>query len=111
MRLGLESLEETAPDLVLIHDGARPFVSAAVITRVLAALDGAPGASAALPLVDTLKRDREAVPKHDHDESLGRLFRGSRQRRQPPTSAVGEDGGEARAAALARARATVSELL
>ena len=31
VRLGLESLDETAPDLVLIHDGARPFVSAGVV--------------------------------------------------------------------------------
>lgn len=59
VRLGLESLQETVPDLVLIHDGARPFVSPAVITRVLSALEDDPGAIAALPLVDTLKRDRE----------------------------------------------------
>ncbi len=53
---GLESLAESAPARVLIHDGARPFVSASVIDRVLAALDKAPGAIAALPVVDTLKR-------------------------------------------------------
>jgi 2-C-methyl-D-erythritol 4-phosphate cytidylyltransferase/2-C-methyl-D-erythritol 2,4-cyclodiphosphate synthase len=41
---------------VLIHDGARPLVSAAVIDRVVAALDSADGAIAALPVVDTLKR-------------------------------------------------------
>lgn len=55
VRLGLESFAGDPPDLVLIHDGARPFVSAAVIDRVLAALDSGPGAIAALPVVDTLK--------------------------------------------------------
>ena len=53
---GLESLAEEAPERVLIHDGARPFVSAAVIDRVLAALETSAGAIAALPVVDTLKR-------------------------------------------------------
>lgn len=59
VRLGLESLEKADPDLVLIHDGARPFVSERVITRILDALRDGPAAIAALPLVDTLKRDRD----------------------------------------------------
>ena len=41
---------------MLIHDAARPLVSAAVIDRVLAALDHHPAALPALPVVDTLKR-------------------------------------------------------
>jgi len=53
---GLESLAGAAPAQVLIHDGARPFVSAAVIDRVVAALAQSPGAIAALPVVDTLKQ-------------------------------------------------------
>ena len=56
VRRGLESLQSEAPKKVLIHDGARPLVSAAVIARVLAALEMAPGAIAALPVTDTLKR-------------------------------------------------------
>ncbi len=56
VRLGLESLAELAPDRVLIHDAARPFVDAATIDRVIAALEHAPGAIAAVPLSDTLKR-------------------------------------------------------
>ena len=56
VRLGLESLAELAPDRVLIHDAARPFVDTATIARVIAALDHAPGAIAAVPLSDTLKR-------------------------------------------------------
>ncbi len=57
VRLGLESLEELMPEQVLIHDGARPFVAHDLIDRILAALGDAPGAIAALPLVDTVKRE------------------------------------------------------
>ncbi|MGF1610524.1 MAG: bifunctional 2-C-methyl-D-erythritol 4-phosphate cytidylyltransferase/2-C-methyl-D-erythritol 2,4-cyclodiphosphate synthase [Kiloniellales bacterium] len=57
VRLGLESLEPLAPARVLIHDGARPFVTPPVIERVLSALEQAPGAIAALPVTDTLKRE------------------------------------------------------
>jgi 2-C-methyl-D-erythritol 4-phosphate cytidylyltransferase/2-C-methyl-D-erythritol 2,4-cyclodiphosphate synthase len=56
VRLGLESLSARAPARVLIHDAARPFVDAATIDRVLAALDEAPGAIPALPMTDTVKR-------------------------------------------------------
>ncbi|VUX44879.1 Bifunctional enzyme IspD/IspF [Candidatus Defluviicoccus seviourii] len=56
VRLGLESLNEHKPELVLIHDAARPFVTGAIIDRVLAALGSAPAAIAAQPVVDTLKR-------------------------------------------------------
>lgn len=41
-------------DTVLIHDAARPFLPAAVIDRLLDALDRAPGAVPVLPVVDTL---------------------------------------------------------
>jgi 2-C-methyl-D-erythritol 4-phosphate cytidylyltransferase/2-C-methyl-D-erythritol 2,4-cyclodiphosphate synthase len=56
VRLGLEALGRSPPALVLIHDAARPFVGADVIDRVVAALADAPGAIAAVPLTDTLKR-------------------------------------------------------
>ena len=56
VRRGLESLEQIEPEAVLIHDGARPFVSAGVIDRVLDGLGAAAGAVAALPVTDTLKR-------------------------------------------------------
>ncbi len=39
---------------VLIHDAARPFVPAAVIDRLIAALGDAPGAVPVLPVADTL---------------------------------------------------------
>ncbi|MEO9899722.1 bifunctional 2-C-methyl-D-erythritol 4-phosphate cytidylyltransferase/2-C-methyl-D-erythritol 2,4-cyclodiphosphate synthase [Nisaea sp.] len=53
---GLRALLEEAPETVLIHDAARPFVDGAVIDRVIAALDNAPGAIPALPVPDTLKQ-------------------------------------------------------
>ncbi len=53
---GLLALEHLAPTNVLIHDAARPFLGDGMIDRVIAALAEAPGAIAALPLADTLKR-------------------------------------------------------
>jgi 2-C-methyl-D-erythritol 4-phosphate cytidylyltransferase/2-C-methyl-D-erythritol 2,4-cyclodiphosphate synthase len=57
VRLGLEALAADMPDFVLIHDAARPLVSAKVIADVVAALEN--GADGALPMVavaDTLRR-------------------------------------------------------
>ncbi len=45
VRAGLASLEPLAPDAVLIHDAARPFVDGATLERVLAALASLPGPS------------------------------------------------------------------
>ncbi len=53
---GLEALANCAPDVVLIHDAARPFVSAGVIDRVTGALATHSGAVPALAVADTLKR-------------------------------------------------------
>lgn len=57
VRRGLEALAaETSPERVLIHDGARPFVSPDLIGRVIGALDHFDGAVPALPMTDTVKR-------------------------------------------------------
>ncbi len=57
VRLGLESLATgVAPDKILIHDAARPFVSPQVIDRVIEALDTTPGALPGIAVADTLKR-------------------------------------------------------
>jgi 2-C-methyl-D-erythritol 4-phosphate cytidylyltransferase/2-C-methyl-D-erythritol 2,4-cyclodiphosphate synthase len=53
---GLEALAADPPDLVLVHDAARPFVSGSVIDDVLRALGSAAGALPAVPVADTLKR-------------------------------------------------------
>ena len=53
---GLEALAPHAPDIVLIHDAARPLIPHATIAALLAALEDCPGAIPALPVADTLKR-------------------------------------------------------
>jgi 2-C-methyl-D-erythritol 4-phosphate cytidylyltransferase/2-C-methyl-D-erythritol 2,4-cyclodiphosphate synthase len=52
---GLEALCACAPDRVLIHDAARPFVDARLLDDVLSALDTHAGAISALAVTDTLK--------------------------------------------------------
>lgn len=61
-RRGLEALETENPDLVLIHDAARPFVDHATLDRVLAALDDAAAVLPAVPVADTLKRGAGSPP-------------------------------------------------
>jgi len=51
---GLEDLPDEV-NIVLVHDAARPFVSSAMIDRVIAEARQGRGAVAALPVVDTLK--------------------------------------------------------
>ena len=60
---GLESLAGDPPDLVLIHDAARPFVDRPLIDRVIDALETAPAALPALAIDDTLKRAAGDPPK------------------------------------------------
>jgi 2-C-methyl-D-erythritol 4-phosphate cytidylyltransferase / 2-C-methyl-D-erythritol 2,4-cyclodiphosphate synthase len=55
-RLGLESLAGAAPDRVLIHDAARPFIDHDTISRILEALDANAAVLPAVPVIDTLKR-------------------------------------------------------
>jgi 2-C-methyl-D-erythritol 4-phosphate cytidylyltransferase/2-C-methyl-D-erythritol 2,4-cyclodiphosphate synthase len=59
VRAALESLVPDPPHHVLIHDGARPLVSASVINDVRDALRHADGAAPALPVVDALWRGAE----------------------------------------------------
>lgn len=68
--MGLESLEQLAPDTVLIHDAARPFVTSETISNVLDGLRVARGAVPAVSVRDTLKRGNvgekisETVDRH-----------------------------------------------
>jgi 2-C-methyl-D-erythritol 4-phosphate cytidylyltransferase/2-C-methyl-D-erythritol 2,4-cyclodiphosphate synthase len=59
VRAGLEALVPYAPDIVLVHDAARPLIPRGTIPALLAALEQAPGAIPALPVADTLKRGAE----------------------------------------------------
>ncbi|MDZ4381507.1 MAG: bifunctional 2-C-methyl-D-erythritol 4-phosphate cytidylyltransferase/2-C-methyl-D-erythritol 2,4-cyclodiphosphate synthase [Parvibaculum sp.] len=56
VRAGLERLAATPPDYVLIHDGARPMVSARLIADCISALAEHAGALAALAVTDTIRR-------------------------------------------------------
>lgn len=53
---GLAALPADEASAVLVHDAARPFLTADHIASLLAALDDANGAVPALPVADTLKR-------------------------------------------------------
>ncbi len=53
---GLESVVRAYPRYVLIHDAARPLVSAPLISRVVDALAEYPAVFPALPVSDTLRR-------------------------------------------------------
>ncbi len=55
VRNGLEHLASDPPDLVLIHDAARPLTPPSMIERVIGALAEYPAAVPSLPVADTLK--------------------------------------------------------
>jgi len=56
VRAGLAALIAHSPDVVLVHDAARPLIPAGTIPALLAALDHSAGAIPAAPVADTLKR-------------------------------------------------------
>ena len=63
---GLEALaRRPAVDRVLIHDAARPFVTTALIGRVIDALEDAPGAIPVIPISDTVKRVERDQDRRD----------------------------------------------
>ncbi len=55
VRAGLEALASRKPDFVLIHDAARPFASATLVSRAIAAARRSGAAIPALPMTDTVK--------------------------------------------------------
>jgi 2-C-methyl-D-erythritol 4-phosphate cytidylyltransferase/2-C-methyl-D-erythritol 2,4-cyclodiphosphate synthase len=55
VRAGLEALAPRQPAIVLIHDAARPFASAALVSRAIAAAERSGAAIPALPVTDTVK--------------------------------------------------------
>ena len=55
VRAGLEALEPHHPDIVLVHDAARPFASRQLIARAIAAAQTTGAAIPALPVTDTVK--------------------------------------------------------
>ena len=55
VRAGLQALEGHRPDLVLVHDAARPFASDALITRAIAAVGTSGAAVPVIAVADTVK--------------------------------------------------------
>ena len=55
VRAGLRALESHHPDLVLVHDAARPFASDALITRAIAAAGTSGAAVPVIAVADTVK--------------------------------------------------------
>ena len=55
VRRGLEALADAPPDLVLVHDAARPFLSPALISRAIAAARDHGAAVPGIPVTDTVK--------------------------------------------------------
>ena len=68
-RIGIEACLPHAPDLVLIHDAARPFVSHAVIDRVINALQTGEAAIPALGVPDTIKLASNGIVQDTLDRS------------------------------------------
>jgi 2-C-methyl-D-erythritol 4-phosphate cytidylyltransferase/2-C-methyl-D-erythritol 2,4-cyclodiphosphate synthase len=108
VRLGLESLTVLNPARVLVHDGARPFLDAGLVDRVLAALDESPAAIPALPVRDTVKRGaggvisqtveradlwRAQTPQGFHFKDILAAHRGVIGEDLPDDSAVAERAG------------------
>ena len=53
---GLEALSVGAPDIVLVHDAARPFCSSGLVSRAIAACSQTGAATPGLEVTDTVKR-------------------------------------------------------
>jgi 2-C-methyl-D-erythritol 4-phosphate cytidylyltransferase / 2-C-methyl-D-erythritol 2,4-cyclodiphosphate synthase len=67
---GLEALSGDRPQIVLVHDAARPFTSAALVNRAIAAAEKNGAAIPALPLTDTVKIvDNESLVSATLDRS------------------------------------------
>ena len=69
VRLGLESLQEQSPQIVLIHDGARPWIDQALIHAVL---EGAHRWGACIPVVAASEAPKRIGPSGLILEDLSR---------------------------------------
>lgn len=85
VRAGLAALKDNPPDMVMIHDAARPFLDRDLIDPLIEALKTHDGAVPALPIVDALKTDdfdpvdrntlhRVQTPQAFHFEKIWRAF-------------------------------------
>lgn len=80
---GLQALRD-GPSVVLVHDGARPFVQTAVIDAVIAEARRGRGAVAAVPVADTLKEAEELGSGRSHPRVTRTVPRSALWRAQTP---------------------------
>lgn len=60
---GLAAAQAAGAARILVHDAARPFLPAAVVDRILTALDDHDAATPVVPVADTLERDGVTVDR------------------------------------------------
>ncbi len=65
VRHGLAALRASKPDIVLIHDAARPLVMRELIESLVAAAEKSGAAIPALPVTDTVKRSGKTESRED----------------------------------------------
>ncbi len=111
VRNALEALAATRPEIVLVHDAARPDCPPEVVRRLLAALSEYPGAVPVLPVVDSLVSARDGLMAGSADRDALRrvqtpqafrfesILAAHRAWAGPPTA--GDDAQVAQAAGLA----------
>ena len=74
VRAGLEALSARPPDIVLIHDAARPFATRELIARAIAATQRTGAAIPTLPVTDTVKSvDAQGLVDQTLDRNTLRL--------------------------------------
>jgi 2-C-methyl-D-erythritol 4-phosphate cytidylyltransferase / 2-C-methyl-D-erythritol 2,4-cyclodiphosphate synthase len=72
---GLEAQAAASPDFVLIHDGARPFASPALVRRAIAAAERYDAAAPGAALTDTIKQiDAGGFVVASHDRAALRAM-------------------------------------
>lgn len=121
VRKGLEALEPSVPQTVLIHDAARPDCPSQVVDRLVDALEGAHGAIPVLPVVDSMvvahgemmgaKADRETLRRVQTPQAFRFAAILSAHRGWSDAPQAGDDAQVAQAAGLAVAMVDGDERL
>ena len=70
VRAGLEALQQSRPEIVLVHDAARPFCTAALVSRAISACAKSGAAIPTLDVSDTIKSvDDKGFVTGTHDRA------------------------------------------
>jgi 2-C-methyl-D-erythritol 4-phosphate cytidylyltransferase/2-C-methyl-D-erythritol 2,4-cyclodiphosphate synthase len=74
VRAGLEALQASAPEIVLVHDAVRPLFSPSLLSRAIDTAKNAAAAVPVLPVTDTVKRvDNDGIVAETLNRSELRL--------------------------------------